>query len=151
MKKRWVIFFIVLNAAILSVSVFCLVLTGRNVHLFNQDPDVSIHEEGDAYVMTATSGREYKLSLNNGGVKVIGSFKATREDCIDIIHALDSIVPKGVFMRSNSDLFGELRLHNFLYALGIARENTRDCDLDYICDKRWYVEATSKLIGWTGI
>ena len=65
MKKRWVIFFIVLNAAILSVSVFCLVLTGRNVHLFNQDPDVSIHEEGEAYVMTATSGSVLRMEVRS--------------------------------------------------------------------------------------
>lgn len=54
-------------------------------------------------------------------------------------------------VRTNSEIYGELRLHNMLYSLGIAREHTRDCDVDYIDDSRWYINSMSKLIGWMGI
>ena len=37
--------------------------------------------------------------------------------------------------RSAYSLKMEWATHNALYALGIARERTKDCDLDYPCDK----------------
>ena len=37
--------------------------------------------------------------------------------------------------RSTYSLLMEWATHNWLYSLGIARERTKDCDLDYPCDK----------------
>ena len=48
--------------------------------------------------------------------------------------------------RSVTDMLGELRLHNALYAVGYKRKNTADADLDYDRDRRWYVNFISKII-----
>lgn len=37
--------------------------------------------------------------------------------------------------RSTYSLCAEWACHNFLYRIGIARERTKDVDLDYPCDK----------------
>lgn len=44
-------------------------------------------------------------------------------------------------------LYGEIRLHKLLYLLHYKRSRTKDCDLDYEGDRRWYVNLLSKIIG----
>ena len=151
MRKKWVIFLLIVNAMMLSASIFCLVLTGQNVSLFNRQ-EIEVRQEGDScFILTARSGKEYGLDFGGTSVKIVDSYAADREDCLDIISALRMLDTQDKFTRDNSDLMGELRLHKILYSLGIARKSTRDCDLDYTSDKRWYVETTSKLIGWMGV
>ena len=47
--------------------------------------------------------------------------------------------------RKFTDMLGELRLHNALYAVGYKREQTADADLDFTSDKRWYVNFISTI------
>jgi hypothetical protein len=53
--------------------------------------------------------------------------------------------------RSNTDLYGELRLHNLLYEANFKRSQTADADLEFSADRRWYVNLASRLIGGLGI
>jgi len=49
--------------------------------------------------------------------------------------------------RSNTELYGEIKLHNYLYRLGYRRDKTADCDLDYTNDRRLYINLLSKILG----
>ena len=51
-----------------------------------------------------------------------------------------------ILLMKFTDMLGELRLHNALYAVGYKREQTTDADLDFTSDKRWYVNFISKII-----
>ena len=53
--------------------------------------------------------------------------------------------------RSNTDFTGEYRLHNCLYKLGYKRKQTQNADIEYVKDRRWYVNVASTFIGWIGI
>ena len=44
-------------------------------------------------------------------------------------------------------LYGKIRLHKLLYLLHYKRSRTKDCDLDYEGNRRWYVNLLSKIIG----
>lgn len=53
--------------------------------------------------------------------------------------------------RENSELWGELRLHTTLYKMGNRQSQTRNADIDYTSDKRWYVNIMSSVLGRMGI
>lgn len=49
--------------------------------------------------------------------------------------------------RSNCSLKYEWITHNFLYKIGYKRERTKDCDLDFPCDKcEWIYIAIGFLV-----
>ena len=53
--------------------------------------------------------------------------------------------------REYDNMSAEWLGHNICYTLHIKRDSTRDVDLDYIKDSRWYVRAGAKaleILGW---
>lgn len=50
--------------------------------------------------------------------------------------------------RSKFSLKMEWAVHNFLYALHIRREQTKDVDLDYPCDKPEWLYCTLGIFAW---
>lgn len=50
--------------------------------------------------------------------------------------------------RSRFSLKMEWTVHNFLYGLHIRREQTKDCDLDYPCDKPEWLYCLLGLLTW---
>lgn len=154
MKKKWIIFLVLINAAVLVGSIFCLIMTGQNVRLIDQEKTpIACNAEGNLLTVTLANGKEYELLFANNSVKIKDSYTADKEDCVALVFVIRSYSEEeGIeISRTNSELYGELRLHNMLYSLGIARNHTRDCDVDYIEDPRWYINSTSKLIGWMGV
>lgn len=51
----------------------------------------------------------------------------------------------GLWQRSDASIKSEWRAHNFAYAIGIARERTKDCDLNFALP--WYAKAFYWLVG----
>lgn len=49
--------------------------------------------------------------------------------------------------RSMRKIAGELRLHGILYRLCYRRKQTKDADVEYASDKRWYVNLASVVLG----
>ena len=46
---------------------------------------------------------------------------------------------------------GELAAHAYLYDFGIEKASTRDADLDYAGDPRWYVRLLSAMFQILGV
>lgn len=154
MKKKWICVFILINAAILFGSIFCLIMTGQNVRFINQgNASVACKAKDNLLTVTLADGKEFELIFANNSVKIKDSYKAGKSDCMALALAIRSFSEEvGIAItRTNSEIYGELRLHEMLYSLGIARDHTRDCDVDYVADPRWYINSTSKLIGWMGV
>ena len=104
--------------------------------------------------MQLPSGKNVDLHFRENNVEVSDSYVCNNmEDCYAIVLAIKSYAQSnGIeIVRSNTDLVGELRLHNFLYRIGYKQNETGDADLEYICDRRWYVNVASRVIGWTGL
>ncbi len=104
------------------------------------------------------------LTLQDGGVVIIqfGSksarvmnayLYADEQSILEIIQFIRMYASEqGLEIeRGNSELYGEYRLHTILYSIKYKPSQTKDADLDYIEDERWYVNVCSKLIGWCGI
>ncbi len=53
--------------------------------------------------------------------------------------------------RSINNLEAELKLHAVLYELGVSKESTRDADLEYREDNRWYVRSATMFFQILGI
>ena len=105
-------------------------------------------------LLTLQNKEEIRLQFESDSVKIIQSFKHSSTETIFQITQFVRYYAQGKgyeIERDVTEMYGEIRLHNTLYNLGYKRDKTGDCDLDYAADRRWYVNAASKLIGWIGL
>lgn len=156
MRKKIMILLIILNVFLLIVSILCLIGTCKNDMLINTASSEYTYceSENGRVVLTLETGEEVTLQFGKNAVKVFDSYaKSSRKEALTIVmFARNYASKKGYDMpRKNTELYGEYRLHAFLYELGIERQHTADSDLDYIQDRRWYINIASKVIGWMGI
>lgn len=75
--------------------------------------------------------------------------KEERRELMTNIYANDK--DKGTMKRSMNNALAELTLHSYLYRLGIEKASTKDADLDYIKDNRWYVTFFTSIIQILGV
>ena len=150
-KEMW---FVIISVVLCLLSLAFFLLTDRNVKLINDiKPSFYYMDTSNAGILLP-SEQSVHLKFRNNHVKIKDSFQyQSIEDCYTIVMAIKkSANESGIeITRSNTDLVGELRLHNFLYNMGYKQTDTRDADLEYIKDRRWYVNEASRLIGWMGI
>ena len=155
MKKAMIIAITVLNILLLIGSIVCTALTYRNSKIINSTETAFVYrEEGGGVLLTLQNKEEIRLQFESDSVKIIQSFKHNGTETIfqTVQFVRFYAHRKGYEIeRDVTEMYGEIRLHNILYNLGYKRDETGDCDLDYTADRRWYVNALSKLIGWTGI
>lgn len=155
MKKAMVIVLTVLNVLLLIGSIVCTALTYRNNKIINStDQTFAYREESGGVLLSLQSQEEIRLQFESESVKIIQSYKHNSTEAIFQITQFVRYYAQGKgyeIERDKTEMYGEIRLHNILYNLGYKRERTGDCDIDYTSDRRWYVNATSKLIGWIGM
>ena len=150
-KKYWLL---ILSCILCLIALMFFLLTERNVRLLNDmNPsyyykelsDVSVHLPSDQFA---------DLSFRNNHAKIKNSYRfESKADCYAVVLAIKSYARQNKIeiTRSNTEMVGELRLHNFLYQIGYKPDETGDADLEYIQDRRWYVNVASELVGWMGL
>ena len=150
-KEVW---FVIISVVLCLLSMAFFMLTDRNVKLINDiKPSFCYIDTSNAGILLP-SEQSVHLKFRNNHVKIKDSFQyQSIEDCYTIVMAIkNSANESGIeITRSNTEMVGELRLHNFLYRVGYKPDETGDADLEYIKDRRWYVNIASRWIGWTGI
>lgn len=155
MKRKMRIVLTVLNILLFIGSVVCTVQTFRNNKIINSIAEsFAYREEGKKVFLTLRNGKEVSLEFGRDSVKIIRAYEqaGTEGICQTVIFIRNYAREKGYEIeRDVTEMCGEIRLHGILYELGYKREQTGDCDLDYITDRRWYVNMMSKVIGWIGI
>lgn len=79
-------------------------------------------------------------------IKLLDSYKVSK---YDMFAELESVrmetFGSGVWKRPMRELYFEICVHNALYALGIRREKTADCDLNVSLP--WYARFAYKAFG----
>lgn len=103
---------------------------------------------------TLSTQDEVELIFSNSSVKIVDSYKYNKKKLIkEIVAFVEEYVNENniIIERNSKVLYGEIRLHNICYYLGIARSSTKDCDLDLIADSRWYVNLCSAILGYLDI
>ena len=145
----------IINVIILVVSVIGFIGTKKNIQIINQTEDAFEYEESERgrVELSLNKGERVTILFNETNAEVVGAYQYERPDVVRIIRfiryycELHDVEVK----RTNSDLWGEYRLHTALYKVGYKRSQTGDANLDYESDKRWYVNALGSVIGWLGI
>ena len=135
-------------------SFACLLRTNYNFKRINEFVPSFYYIEGATAFVQLPSEKIVDLHFRENNVEVSDSYACNNiEDCYAVVRAIKSYAQcNGIeIVRPNTDLVGELRLHNFLYRIGYKRSETGTADLEYICDRRWYVNVASRVIGWTGL
>ena len=155
MKLAAIIVITVFNVLLFIGSIICVVMTCRNNKIINSiEQTYDYREDSGGVVLTLPRGEELTLQFGNDSVKIVHSFEYNDAETIykTVMFVREYASKNGIEIpRSINEMYGEIRLHNILYTLGYKREQTGDCDLDYIADRRWYVNVASKLIGWSGL
>ena len=150
-----VIVLTVLNVLILIGSIVCTALTYRNNKIINStETTFAYHEEDGGVLLTIQNQEEIRLQFESESVKIIQSYSHNGTETIFQTVQFVRYYAQGKgyeIERDVTEMYGEIRLHNILYNFGYKRERTGDCDLDYTLDRRWYVNAASKIIGWIGM
>ena len=155
MKRAMIIVLTVLNVLLLIGSIVCTVLTYRNNKIINStETTFTYREESGGVLLTLQNQEEIRLQFEGDSVKIIQSYKHNGTETIFQTVQFVRFYAQGKgyeIEREVTEMYGEIRLHNILYNFGYKRERTGDCDLDYAADRRWYVNAASKFIGWIGL
>jgi len=87
--------------------------------------------------------------LTNDNLHIVDSYKARKRDMRSILNSIEYTDSRdgemsNVWLRSRYSLVSEWCVHNLCYNLHIARERTKDVDLNYPCP----LERVYKAIGW---
>ena len=138
-------FFIAINVILFLLSLFFLIKTATDKKEINR-----YYGEKFSYTeLEMSDGETVRLRFDKEAVKAEQSYRVKdRAGQIYLTAFIYSYAQeKEIHIeRKFTDMLGELRLHNALYAVGYKREQTTDADLDFTSDKRWYVNFISKII-----
>ncbi len=156
MKKRHIKIIVFLCAVLCFIGIVGLIGTSINNKIINSIDREFCYcekENGEIELRLPDNGT-VSLSFNNKAVKIKDSSKINdRRSILYIILFINSYAKDNDYgiERTTVDLIGEYRLHTHLYNIGYNTASTKDADLDYEKDERWYVRIASKIIGWLGI
>lgn len=87
---------------------------------------------------------KYKILADR--VKLIDSYLVSKKKMGQELQSIRNLHPAcPLWQRSEDSLKQEWALHNLAYSLGVRREKTKDCDLNY--QHEWYVKVFYSIIG----
>ena len=150
-KKYWLL---VLSGLLCLIALMFFLLTERNVRILNDMNPSFYYKERSTVSIHLPSDEFADLNFRNDHVKIKNSYEfESVAECYAIVLAVKAYATRDEIemTRSNTEMVGELRLHNFLYRIGYKPDETGDADLEYIQDRRWYVNVASELVGWMGL
>ncbi len=150
-KKYWLI---ILSSILFLMSLLFFLLTNRNVRILNDTNPSYYYKERSSVSVHLPSDEIAVLYFRNNHTKIKNSYQCdTIADCYATVMAIQSYARQNdiEITRPLTEMVGELRLHNFLHEIGYKTDETGDADLEYIQDRRWYVNVASKMVGWMGL
>lgn len=154
-KSIGVIAITVLNALFSLFGALCLVNTSENNRLLNAvDTEFVFEETSEGVVLRLSTGKQARLFFHEDSVTVMDAYRYNgKAEILELVVFVQTYTKAhGLpLTRTTTELIGEYRLHDILYRLNYAREQTCDLDWDYTQDRRWYVNTASCVLGWCGI
>lgn len=100
-----------------------------------------------------SSGKETNIIFGTDTVKIVDSYRLNRKERIEVLCFISHCLKQKNIdcSRTIQNLEGEVITHNLLYEIGYKTESTKDTDLDYTKDKRWYVNTATIIMQILGI
>lgn len=144
-----------INVLFLLLGILCWMGTYlRNKALNEYRQGYSYQVQDEVVKLSLSSGIELELRFGENSVSIKDAYRvSTTEDQTQVILFIRSYLQEDgkQLSRTVTDCLGEYRLHCKLYEQGYEIEHTKDVDLEYDEDPRWYVGVCSRLLGWSGI
>ena len=143
------------NALFLLISLLCWMGTYlRNEALNECVQGYAYKENGDTVDLDLGEELSVELQFGKSSVKIKDAYRvSTIKDQTKVILFIHQYLDERnqPLTRTVTDYVGEYRLHCKLYEWGYEEERTKDVDLEYDRDPRWYVNSCSRLLGFTGL
>ena len=101
-------------------------------------------------VYKLSGGQIVSMTVYNKKIVIKDSYLLTKAETKELVEFITWFINTRTAYKLTQPekyLYGEIRLHKLLYLLHYKRNRTKDCDLDYEGDRRWYVNLLSKIIG----
>ena len=121
-----------------------------------------VYEYKDCYVVEKVGENAFSQRLKNKNVeiylsdcsaKVVDCHKLSKEERIEVAcFIVDYLTINNIECdRTVNNFVAEISLHSYLYKLGIAESSTKDADLEFNEDSRWYVRTGTLFFQLFGI
>ena len=93
------------------------------------------------------SGKSAMLSFFNDHVQIKDSYQYNFDERMDILYQVKDYATEYDIdiNRDMKKLESEWYIHNICYTLGIKPESTKDADLDFVSDARWFVNFATEI------
>lgn len=100
-----------------------------------------------------TTGKEIKIIFGEESVKVVDSYTLNRKERFEVLCFIRYCLKEKEMdcSRTVQNMEGEMITHNLLYKFGYKPISTMDTDLDYVRDKRWYVNTATVIMQILGL
>ena len=93
------------------------------------------------------------IVFSSDSVKIKDCQTLSKEEQVEVVSfIIDYLESNDIYYdRTVNNFVAELSLHSYLYKLGIAESSTKDADLEFNEDSRWYVRTGTILFQIFGI
>ena len=155
-RNKALIILTIFNIILFVLSIIAYFGTRENLKIFNSTGnafDFNEIEKGRVELYLNQRDR-VTLVFDETNVEVSSAYRYDdRPEMVEIIRFIRYYCEMNglEIKRTNSDLWGEMRLHTTLYKMGYREAHTLNAEIDYERDNRWYVNAVGSVLGWIGI
>ena len=155
-RNKALIILTIFNIILFVLSIIAYFGTRENLKIFNSTGnafDFNEIEKGRVELYLNQRDR-VTLVFDETNVEVSSAYRYDdRPEMVEIIRFIRYYCEMNglEIKRTNSDLWGEMRLHTTLYKMGYREAHTLNAEIDYDKDDRWYVNAVGSVLGWIGI
>lgn len=143
-----------INALFLLVGILCWTGTYLRNEALNECVQGYAYEVcGDTVDLDLGDDVRVELRFGENSVQIKDAYRvSTIKDQTQVILFIRQYLSKQnqPLTRTVTDCVGEYRLHYRLYRWGYEEERTKDVDLEYEGDSRWYVNVCSRVLGFVG-
>lgn len=136
-------------AFIISVYSFNFIRNGNYI----SGLDYEEQEASRNVIYTVGCSKEVEVIFGQDSMRIVDCYRLDRTERLETLHhAYSSLDDLGIMTkRTIHSMEGELAAHAYLYDWGIEKASTRDADLDYAEDPRWYVSFLSAILQIWGV
>ena len=124
----------------------------RNVNYIGRLSQTNTSVSRTAYYELSDS-KTVEVRFGDSSMMIVDCYKLDRNERLETLHyAYGSLEQLALTTnRTFQSMEGELAAHAYLYDFGIEKASTRDADLDYAGDPRWYVRLLSAMFQILGV
>lgn len=113
----------------------------------------SVERVSDETFSQKVNDKDVIIVFSSDSVKIKDCQSLSKEEQVEVVSFIIYYLRSNdiYYDRTINNFVAEISLHSYLYKLGIAESSTKDADLEFIEDSRWYVRTGTLLFQMFGI